>query len=522
MATIVESLGVAVGGRWRGRSAHKLADEAATLALERAGLRAGEIDLLLNAGLYRDRNLGEPALAALIQEDIGANPEDPHGGGHGTFSFDVANGSCGMLTGLQVADGFLRAGTIRHALVVASDADPGSRLGRDFRFAPIGAAIVCSWRPGDEGIQGFRFAYRPDGTGDDRPDGGLRATVAFERGRNRLTIDELPGFAAAAGAWSAEVAGKLLADHGLAAGDIDLVVANPQATDFLDALATGLGIARGTLVTPSNGQLAHTAGLGVALEPVISRREHEGKTTLLVSAGARPGGGAPRQRGCRAADEPGSAPRLAPRGQQPRAEPARRVRRGAAEAGQGAGLGLDPQAVERHRQHLVVPDQEAQLHELALAELGSQRSPRAVGDHPPVVQLVCRRQEQPLAAVPAGGIGPLDHALEVGDPEAGALRQPDVLRPLVPGPAAPRGAEDDQLALGTRQVAAQQRRGERQPPPEQPAMAAQRGEHPGRLAAGGPRRHGRREPRRRTERTPRRGRHAHRRRRSALVRRGHA
>jgi 3-oxoacyl-[acyl-carrier-protein] synthase-3 len=200
-----------------------------------------------------------------------------------------------MLTGLQVADGFLRAGTIRHALVVASDADPGRRLARDFRYSPIGAAIVCSRRPGDEGLQGFRFAYRPADTGDgrgDRPDGGLRATVAFERGRNRLTIDESPGFATEAGAWAAEVAGKLLADHGVTVSDIDLVVANPLARDFLDALAAGLGVAPGTLVRPSNGQLAHTAALGVALEPVISRREHEGRTTLLVSAGAGPVAGA--------------------------------------------------------------------------------------------------------------------------------------------------------------------------------------------------------------------------------------
>jgi 3-oxoacyl-[acyl-carrier-protein] synthase-3 len=288
VATIIESVGVAAGGRRRGRSAHKLADEAATLALERAGLQAGEIDLLLNAGLYHDRNLGEPALAALIQEDIGANPEDPHGGGHGTFSFDVANGSCGMLTGLQVADGFLRAGTIRHALVVASDANPGRRLARDFRFAPTGAAMVCGWRAGDEGVQGFRFAHRPGGDCRD----GLRATVAFEGGRNRLTIEESPGFAAAAGAWATEVAAKLLADHGLTASDLDLVVANPLTPEFLDALAAGLGVAPGRLVAPSNGQRAHTAALGVALEPVIGRREHEGKTTLLVSAGAGPVAGA--------------------------------------------------------------------------------------------------------------------------------------------------------------------------------------------------------------------------------------
>ena len=77
-----------------------------------AGRDADDIDLLVNAGIYRDRNLGEPALAAMIQEDIGANPEDPHAGAHGTFSFDIANGTCGVLTALQIVDGFLRSRAI--------------------------------------------------------------------------------------------------------------------------------------------------------------------------------------------------------------------------------------------------------------------------------------------------------------------------------------------------------------------------------------------------------------------------
>jgi 3-oxoacyl-[acyl-carrier-protein] synthase-3 len=101
----------------------------------------------------------------LIQEDIGANPWDPHAGGHGTFSFDVANGSCGKLTGLQIADGFLRAGTIRHAPIVASDARPARRLAPDFPFGAAGAVIVCGWRPGGHGIQGFGFASPLTGEG---------------------------------------------------------------------------------------------------------------------------------------------------------------------------------------------------------------------------------------------------------------------------------------------------------------------------------------------------------------------
>ena len=95
-----------------------------------------------------------------------------------------------------------------------------------------------------------------------------------------------------AGAWAADVAAKLLADHGMTASDVDLVVANPLERDFLDALAAGLGISPQLLVAPANRQRVHTAALGVALEPVIGRSEHAGKTTLLVSAGAGPIAGA--------------------------------------------------------------------------------------------------------------------------------------------------------------------------------------------------------------------------------------
>ena len=104
MGTVIEQVSLTDGG-WRTRhSALRLAVKAAKHCLHEAGRNADDIDLLINAGIYRDRNLAEPALAAMIQEDIGANPEDPHEQAHGTFSFDVSNGSCGVLTALQIVD----------------------------------------------------------------------------------------------------------------------------------------------------------------------------------------------------------------------------------------------------------------------------------------------------------------------------------------------------------------------------------------------------------------------------------
>jgi len=120
----------------------------------------------------------------------------------------------------------------------------------------------------------------------------LHATVRFGRGRNRLVIEETPGLVASAGACAADVAAKLLADHGLAPDDVDLVVANPLVPAFLDALAAGLGLAPDRLARSARDPRAHTAALGVALEPVVAARRHEAATVLLVSAGAGPVAGA--------------------------------------------------------------------------------------------------------------------------------------------------------------------------------------------------------------------------------------
>ncbi|MFC4908154.1 hypothetical protein [Actinomadura gamaensis] len=197
MATTIEGVAAVRGRLPRRGSARRLAERAARDALGAAGIGADGVDLLLNAGLYRDRNLGEPALAALIQEGVGAHPEDPRPGAHGTFSFDVANGSCGVLTSLQIADGFLRSGTIRRALVVASDADPGHGLAPGFPFPPWGAAAVVAGRDGPGGLAGFAWEAEPDeelfhatvGLDDDRDrfrGGNGRSRLRAERGRDGL------------------------------------------------------------------------------------------------------------------------------------------------------------------------------------------------------------------------------------------------------------------------------------------------------------------------------------------------
>ena len=184
MGTVIEQVSLTDGGWRTHHSALRLAVNAAKHCLHEAGRNAHDVDLLINAGIYRDRNLAEPALAAMIQEDIGANPEDPHEQAHGTFSFDVSNGSCGVLTALQIVDGFLKSRAIDLALVVASDADPGHGMSEDFPFSPAGTALLCDWSDDARGLERIHWINIPD-EGE-----SFSATVGLLDGRNVLRFAE--------------------------------------------------------------------------------------------------------------------------------------------------------------------------------------------------------------------------------------------------------------------------------------------------------------------------------------------
>ncbi|BAX93399.1 3-oxoacyl-[acyl-carrier-protein] synthase III C-terminal domain-containing protein [Mycobacterium shigaense] len=278
MGTVIDQIAI-VKGVWRQRhSALRVAVLAADQCLRTGARSAHDVDLLVNAGIYRDRNLGEPALAALIQHDIGANPEDPHLGAHGTFSFDIANGSCGVLSALQIVDGFLGSRAVDCALVVASDANPGHRMSEHFPFAPFGAALLCSWTDDDSGLGRTYWANDP-AHGD-----AIKATVQMTGDRNVLRVAATADSDERLADTAAEAAKACLHDCGCAASDVAAIVAAPAGRAYQKALAARLGVPAGR-VTVAAAERMHTAALAAAFDQ--ARRGTRGDARiLLVAAGA--------------------------------------------------------------------------------------------------------------------------------------------------------------------------------------------------------------------------------------------
>lgn len=282
-----------------GMGSIKLADEAAHACLERAGRSAAELDFLINAGVYRDNNIAEPAVASIIQEDIGANPDPPLQGGHGTFSFDVVNGPCGVLTGMQILDGFLTSGAIDLGIVVTADADPergshwdfpfglvgaAGRVSREqsrFPFAPAGGAVLLS-RTEDErkGFSRFAFAtyseFKHLLEAEVRwQEGRIPRAVAdrvpgLEPGNNVLRIHEGEGYAARAAECAATSTRTFLESTGLEPLDIDLLIPSPTPAGFPDMFIQALGIPADRVARVDESfDRVHTAGSIAALEGVM-------------------------------------------------------------------------------------------------------------------------------------------------------------------------------------------------------------------------------------------------------------
>jgi 3-oxoacyl-[acyl-carrier-protein] synthase-3 len=97
-----------------GQATTDLAEAASRRALERAGLAAGDLDLLVFATMTPDRYF--PGCGALLQARLGCR-QIP--------SYDLRQQCTGFLYGLQLADAHVRAGMARHVLVVGAETHSG-------------------------------------------------------------------------------------------------------------------------------------------------------------------------------------------------------------------------------------------------------------------------------------------------------------------------------------------------------------------------------------------------------------
>jgi 3-oxoacyl-[acyl-carrier-protein] synthase-3 len=87
-----------------------LSVQASVKALDKAGLKATDLDLIICSTISPDMPL--PSTASLIQRDLGAR---------GCCAFDLAAACSGFLFGMTVAEQFIRTGAAKYVLVIGAE-----------------------------------------------------------------------------------------------------------------------------------------------------------------------------------------------------------------------------------------------------------------------------------------------------------------------------------------------------------------------------------------------------------------
>ena len=276
-----------------GETVVTLGSEAACKALEQAGKRAEEIDLILVATCSPEQYL--PCCACQVQAAIGAV---------NALAFDVNAACSGFLFALNTADAYLRTGLAENALVIGSEVlsklvdwtDRGSCI----LFGDGAGAVVVERCEASPGILGR--ALHSDGTGGGVLQCGARElttpyarTSAAKTDQKQQTDDrehyiqmdgqEVYRFATRRVPQCIEEA---LSDAGLAVPDIDMFVLHQANARIIDAVAKRLHADRDKF--PTN--LERVGNMSSASIPVLldelnrQRKLHRGDRIVLAGFGA--------------------------------------------------------------------------------------------------------------------------------------------------------------------------------------------------------------------------------------------
>lgn len=123
-----------------------LATKAASIALERSGIQAGDVDLIVVATTTPDYIF--PSTATIVQEKLQANK---------AFAFDVQAVCSGFVYALSVADNFIKSGQAKTALVIGAETmsrilDPQDRSTYVLFGDGAGAVVLQGQKDSSRGV----------------------------------------------------------------------------------------------------------------------------------------------------------------------------------------------------------------------------------------------------------------------------------------------------------------------------------------------------------------------------------
>ncbi|MDX1693201.1 MAG: 3-oxoacyl-[acyl-carrier-protein] synthase III C-terminal domain-containing protein [Ketobacteraceae bacterium] len=284
MSAIIKATGISAAADLNSSIEHAVI--AGKNCVEAAGIDMQEVNYIFNVGVYRDSNMVEPSMAALIQKGIGINLDftrfpvsSP------AFSTDLMNGAAGAINAFHMADALFKAGRDGYVLVLSSDVHPSSAPAEGFGITPRGAAVLLAPGNGDTGFKQFVFKD----TMDDYV--GEASYVDFEQhkttGRTNITVKKEADFYERLMEFTTQTARNFIAENKLDLSNTALIA--PSFTEtFAKELGKKLEFPGGSVVNiwAEHGN-PHTSAFGLGFDHLKQNPDFGNYSQVLfVGAGA--------------------------------------------------------------------------------------------------------------------------------------------------------------------------------------------------------------------------------------------
>lgn len=257
--------------------------KAAQQALERAGLKPEDIDLIVCATTTPDQIM--PSTGALIQAQLGAV---------NAAGMDIFAACSGFLYGITMVESMIRTGQIRYALVIGAEVltkyvDYTDRSTCVIFGDGAGAAVLG---PVPEGKGILATKIKSDGRYEEQlyaPGGGTKLGTTHETIDNREHFFKMKGnelFKVAVRSMS-DISAEMLAKAGYKVEDVALVIPHQANQRITDAVASRLGVAEEKVYSniAFHGNTS-SASIPIALDECLEAgKVKEGDLVLLTAFG---------------------------------------------------------------------------------------------------------------------------------------------------------------------------------------------------------------------------------------------
>lgn len=265
------------------QTASDLAYEASKVALERASLKAGDIDLLITATITGDMPF--PSTACILQDKIGAK---------NAAAFDLNAACSGFLYGLYVADSFIRSGMHKRILVVGTEVLSTITDWEDrttcVLFGDGAGAVVVEPTEEDRGI--ISMSINSDGGMWEllyMPGGGSRYPSSKDSVEKKLHFIKMKGnetFKFAVRTLE-DLVVRILEENKLKPSQLTLLIPHQANLRIIQATADRLGIPMDkVLVNLDKYGNTSAASIPIALDEAVSKgRIKDGDYILLEAFG---------------------------------------------------------------------------------------------------------------------------------------------------------------------------------------------------------------------------------------------